>query len=51
MIIILVESVIEIFPNLSMPKVEGEPIYKLIKSIEKLIIENAASYESKLGGG
>lgn len=30
---------------------QGEPTYKLIKQVEKFILENAASIHSKLGGG
>ena len=46
-----VESVIESFPNSTISKIEGEPDFQSIKSIEKLIITNASSCESELGGG
>lgn len=46
-----VESVIESFPHSTLPKIEGEPDFAGIKNIEKLIITNASSCESELGGG
>ena len=46
-----VESVIESFPNPSIPKFEHEPTYDSIKQVEKYLIENASSIESTLGGG
>jgi len=46
-----VDSVIESFPHSTFPKIEGEPDFASIKNIEKLIITNASSCESELGGG
>ena len=46
-----IDSVTESFPNPSIPKVEGEPTYQSIKNVEKLLVENAASVPSELGGG
>ena len=46
-----VESITEGFPNPSIPRIEGEPSFQSIKEIEKLLIENAASVSSELGGG
>ena len=46
-----VESVIESFPDSIITRVEGEPTFKTIKEVEKCIITNASSIESKLGGG
>ena len=47
----IVDSITESFPNLWIPKIEEEFIYQLIKNTEKLIVKNAASIPSKLGGG
>ena len=46
-----VESILESFPNQHIARVPGEPTYKSIKQIEKLLVENAASMHSNLGGG
>ena len=46
-----VENIIESFPNSSIPIIEGEPTYDKIKQIEKLLIENASSIQTTLGGG
>ena len=46
-----VESIIESFPTSNIPSVEGEPDYKTIKEVGKIIITNASSMESELGGG
>ena len=46
-----VESAMESFPNSTLLKVEGEPEFDSIKIIIKLIITNAASCKSELGGG
>ena len=46
-----VEDIIASFPHPNVPKIEGEPTYKAIKEIEKLLISNASSFESELGGG
>ena len=51
MIPCLVESVTESFPNLTIPKVEGGPTFKIIKEIDRNIVTNVASCKSKLGGG
>ena len=51
MVITAVESIIESFPTSIIPCVEGEPIYKNIKEVEKIIIINVSSIESELGGG
>lgn len=39
------------FPKLNAQKVEGEPTYEIIKTLEKALIENASSILSELGGG
>ena len=46
-----VEAIIESFPHSTLPKIEGEPDFASIKNIEKLLITNASSCESELGGG
>jgi len=46
-----VESVIESFSTSVIIKIEGKPIYKAIKAVEKQIIANTLSYESELGRG
>ena len=46
-----VDSVTESFPNPTVPKIEGEPTYQSIKNVEKVLLENAASVPSELGGG
>ena len=46
-----VENIIESFPNSSIPIIEGEPTYDKIKQIKKLLIENASSIQTTLGGG
>ena len=45
-----IDSITESFPNSSLPKFEEEPIYNK-KKIECLLIENALSIQSTLGGG
>ena len=47
----IVENITDSFPNPTIPKIEGEPRYETIKSVEKLLIENASSVQSTLGGG
>ena len=39
-----VEAIIESFPTSSIPHIEGQPTYKSIKEVEKIIITNASSY-------
>ena len=51
MVATTVEAIIESFPTSSIPCIEGEPTYKSIKEVEKIIITNASSIESELGGG
>ena len=51
MVATTVEAIIESFPTSSIPRIEGEPTYKSIKEVEKIIITNASSIESELGGG
>jgi hypothetical protein len=46
-----IETIIDSFPNQTIPAIEGEPKYETIKNVEKLLIENAASVHSTLGGG
>lgn len=46
-----VEDIIASFPRPNVPKIKGESTYKTIKEIEKLLIINASSFESELGGG
>ena len=46
-----VEGITESFPNPSIPIIEGEPTYETIKKNEKLLIENASSIQTTLGGG
>ena len=46
-----VENIIDSFPNSSIPIIEGEPTYATLKHNEKLLIENASSIQSTLGGG
>ena len=46
-----VDHITECFPNQHIARIQGEPSCKSIKKIEKLIIENAASLHSNLGGG
>lgn len=48
---LLIESIIESFTHSTIPKVEGKTDYKSIKEVEKLVIANASSCESELGGG
>ena len=51
MVATTVEAIIESFPTSSIPHIEGELTYKSIKEVEKIIITNASSIESELGGG
>ena len=46
-----VDAITESFPNPSTPKIEGQPTFKTIKEVEKLLDTNAASVQSELGGG
>ena len=46
-----VENIIDSFPNSSIPIIEGEPACETLKRNEKLLIENASSIQSTLGGG
>jgi len=46
-----VEDIIASFPHPNVPKIDGEPTYKTIKEIEKILIINASSFQSELGGG
>ena len=46
-----VEAVLESFPNQHIPRIQGEPSYKSITQVRKLILKNAASVHSNLGGG
>ena len=46
-----IENIIDSFPNPTIPIIEGEPTYETIKRAEKLLVENAASTHSTLGGG
>ena len=46
-----VDYITECFPNQCIARMQGEPLHKSIKKIKKLIIENAASMHSNLGGG
>ena len=45
-----IEQYIESFPNLTFPKIEGEPTYEQIILIHKLAVENAALVETTRGG-
>ena len=51
MTLFIIDSIIENFPNSSLPKFEGESTYKIIKELEHLLIENELSIQSTLGGG
>ena len=46
-----VDAITESFPNPSTPKIEGQPTFKTIKEVEKLLDTNAALVQSELGGG
>ena len=46
-----VDAITERFPNPSTPKIEGQPTFKTIKEVEKLLDTNSTSVQSKLGGG
>ena len=46
-----IERILESFPNQHIPRVQGEPSYKSIKQVEKLVFENTAAIHSNLGGG
>jgi len=46
-----VESIIESFPVSTIQCIEGESGFTSIKEIEKIIVTNASSIESELGGG
>ena len=46
-----VESIIESFSISTIQYIEGELDFKSIKEIEKIIVTNASSIESELGGG
>ena len=46
-----IENIIDSFLNPTISIIEGEPTYETIKRAEKLLIENAASVHSTLGGG
>ena len=46
-----IDSITDSFPNSSIPIIEGEPTHETLKSNEKLLIENASSAQSTLGGG
>jgi hypothetical protein len=46
-----VEDVVASFPHPIIPTVQGEPDYRTIHSIRKLLCANARSIESHLGGG
>ena len=48
---ISVDSIVASFPNPSIEKSDEEPAHNLIKKVEKLIIANASSMRSELGGG
>ena len=47
----IIDSIIESFPNLSIPIIEGESICETIKRTKKLLIENTSSIQSTLGRG
>lgn len=46
-----VKAVMETFTNSTILKIEEEPDFTNIKAIKKLIITNASSCKSELGGG
>jgi len=46
-----IDHILESFPNQYIARVQGEPSYKSIKQVKKLIIENAAAIHTNLGGG
>ena len=46
-----IDNITDSFPNSTIPIIEGEPRYETIKRAEKLLIENASSMHSTLGGG
>ena len=39
------------FPNPAIPKIEGKPDYESLDALRSLLVENAASVSTTLGGG
>ena len=48
---ITVEAMLESFPNNPVTKIEGEPSYQALRTLETELIQNASSIFTELGGG
>ena len=46
-----IDNITNSFPDSTIPTIEREPRYETIKRVEKVLIENASSINSTLGGG
>eukprot|EP00957_Ditylum_brightwellii_P088093 6710498-Ditylum_brightwellii.AAC.1 len=46
-----VEDITKVFPQTFIPKIPGEPDYKQLYEVHLLLIENAASIDTTIGGG
>lgn len=46
-----VEAMLERFPNNPVTKIEGEPSYQALRTLETELIQNASSIFTELGGG
>eukprot|EP00957_Ditylum_brightwellii_P163901 12478183-Ditylum_brightwellii.AAC.1 len=46
-----VEVISKVFPQTFIPKIPGEPDYKQLYKVHRLLMENAASIDTIIGGG
>eukprot|EP00957_Ditylum_brightwellii_P007305 554938-Ditylum_brightwellii.AAC.1 len=46
-----VEDISKVFPQTFIPKIPGEPDYKQLYKVHRLLMENAALIDTMIGGG